>query len=96
MVASLAVTVLVCVALGGLLLSARVREVRGSAHAGATLDAEVRLALELIGVVVGLLLFLGARINRLVVGPLRALDLAVRQSARSRSWPRSTCRGPVR
>ena len=83
MVASLAVTVLVCVALGGLLLSARVREVRGSAHAVATLDAEVRLALELIGVVVGLLLFLGARINRLVVGPLRALDLAVRQSARS-------------
>ena len=83
MAASLAVTVAVCIALGGLLLSARIREVRGSAQAEATLEAEVRMALELMGVVVGLLLFLGARINRRVVGPLRELDAAVRQSARS-------------
>ena len=37
----------------------------------------------MMGAVVGLLCFLGARINRQVVGPLRALDVAVRQSARS-------------
>ena len=83
MVASLAVTVVVCILLGGVLFSARVREVRGSAQAEATLGAEVKLALEMMGAVVGLLFFLGARINRQVVGPLRALDVAVRQSARS-------------
>jgi diguanylate cyclase (GGDEF)-like protein len=83
MVASLGVTVVVCILLGGVLFSVRVREVRGSAHAVATLGAEVRLGLEMMGAVVGLLLFLGARINRQVVGPLRALDTAVQQSARS-------------
>src|SRR2546422_4332110 len=83
MAGSLAVTVAVCIALGGLLLSARLREVRGSAEAHATVHAEVKLAVELMVVVVGLLLFLGARINRRVVGPLRELDAAVRQSARS-------------
>ena len=83
MVAALAVTVVVCIALGGLLVWARVREARGAAFAEATLDAEVRLAVELLGAVIGLLLFFGARINRQVVGPLRELERAVRQSARS-------------